>query len=376
MRNALTLLAVVLLCITSCNSNSSSKINNKEVTSKLQQTIETAEIPMMQVNYSSPTDSYQVELYNPEFYTKQDQQELAKDSLSHIFQAASLSKVVFATIVLKMVEDGEIDLDTPLYNYTDIDRFQNKEWAKELTARIVLTHRSGIPNWSDSPSSDSWPTSTIEFDYKPDSCYIYSGEAFAFLQRAVEAIKGDEIEEIAKEIVFKPLGMNLTSYMWIDSYDSLAVDGYNKLNQNRGTAKYPRANVAYTLRTCANDYTLFMQGLADGKIISKKSLAKMIEMPKECAIGYADNHRECDAGIFWGLGVGMEQHPTLGQTLWHWGDNGSYKSIFILYPNSKISFIYMTNSYHAHKVEVIDSITPLFFGESGKFTFSKWIEGI
>ena len=67
---------------------------------------------------------------------------------SSIFQAASLSKPLFAYIVMKMVDKGEIDLDTPICQYTDIERFEDKEMAAILTPRMVLSHTTGLPNWS------------------------------------------------------------------------------------------------------------------------------------------------------------------------------------------------------------------------------------
>ena len=69
-----------------------------------------------------------------------------------IFQAASLSKPVFAYIVMRMVDRGEIDLDRPIAEYTDIERFDDKEMAQKLTPRIVLSHQTGLPNWAASPS--------------------------------------------------------------------------------------------------------------------------------------------------------------------------------------------------------------------------------
>jgi len=139
-----------------------------------------AGIPLIQVAYSN---GRKVVLYED----------------SAVFQAASLSKPVFAYIVMKMAHRGEIDLDEPLVNYTDAGRFENRDYASKLTARIVLSHKSGLPNWAVSPSSSEWPDSKIAFKFRPDSAFSYSGEAFAFLQRAVENIKGRGLEEIAKE---------------------------------------------------------------------------------------------------------------------------------------------------------------------------------
>ena len=131
-----------------------------------------------------------------------------------IFQAASLSKPVFAYILMKMVDAGKIDLDHPVADYTDIDRFADKEMARRLTPRIVLSHQTGLPNWAAGPSSDEWPASTIVFRYPADSCFAYSGEGYTFLQRAVEAIEGAPLDEIARREVFDPFEMPTTSYAW------------------------------------------------------------------------------------------------------------------------------------------------------------------
>ena len=127
-----------------------------------------AQVPLIQLesNFNGKQLSYQIE--NPNFY---DSVKIAAGEATPkpaVFQAASLSKVVFAYIVMKMYDRGEIDLDTPICNYTDIDRFEDKESAAKLTARMVLNHRTGLPNWSTSPSSQEWPTSTITFKYPVD----------------------------------------------------------------------------------------------------------------------------------------------------------------------------------------------------------------
>lgn len=75
-----------------------------------------------------------------------DEESPAREDCSTVFQAASLSKPVFAYIVLRMADRGEIDLDTPLYKYIGIEKFDNQEYARQLTARIVLSHATGLLN--------------------------------------------------------------------------------------------------------------------------------------------------------------------------------------------------------------------------------------
>lgn len=103
----------------------------------------------------------------------------ARKDAGTVFQAASLNKPVFAYIVLKMAYEGLLDLDVPLATYTDIERFEDKERARLLTARMVLCHVTGLSIGQQAPAR-RWPRSTISFIRQPGSTFTYSGEGFAF----------------------------------------------------------------------------------------------------------------------------------------------------------------------------------------------------
>lgn len=300
------------------------------------------------------------------------------DTLNHFygndnctFQAASLSKVVFSYLVMKAVDDGLIELDKPLCEYTDIDRFEDKEMASRLTARIVLSHRTGLPNWAASPSSDEWPTSIIRFKYPVDSCYAYSGEGIAFLQRALEQIKGKSLEEIAREEVFAPFGMNLTSYDWLPAYDSLCVCSFNLEGENRGQRYGLRPNSAYTLRTCSKEYMEFIRrALIKGEGLQPETYKEWLTAQTE-AIRYAGNHRDADAGFFWGLGVGLKDNGEgKCDICWHWGDNGTFKALFVASPEAGKAVMYLTNNPNGH--HFANRVCELFMGKN--YGIQEWIE--
>lgn len=347
--------------------------NRDVLNEKLARIIKSNSIPQFQLNYSEPNFKYEVGIINPYFLDTAASAIVAvnEDDSTAIFQAASLSKVLFACIVLRMYERGEIDLDMPLYKYTDIDRFVDKEKAKKLTARIILQHRTGIKNWCASPSSDEWPTSPITFIREVDSCFGYSGEGIAFLQRAVESIKKKPIQKIAEEEIFIPLRMRHTAYDWIPCYDSLAVPGHNSEGVNRGTRKGLKANTAYTLRTNAKEYAYFLDMLFFGDLLKPQTKEMMFTPNKMNAIYNQQKPRSCDYKMYWGLGIGIEKNENHGDILWHWGDNGNFKALFIYIPKEKKRLVYFTNSAHGH--DIIDSITSLFFNDLQPFYISSWI---
>lgn len=72
-----------------------------------------------------------------------------------IFEAASLSKTVFTYFVLRLVDQGIFNLDTPLYKYMPYEDISGDERYKLITARMVLDHTSGLPNWRTSDLADS-----------------------------------------------------------------------------------------------------------------------------------------------------------------------------------------------------------------------------
>ena len=293
-----------------------------------------------------------------------------------IFQAASLSKPLFAYIVMRMVDRGEIDLDTPIALYTDIDRFDDKDMALKLTPRIVLSHQTGLPNWAAGPSSDEWPTSRIVFKYPADSCFAYAGEGYAFLQRAVEAIQGEPLDQIARREVFVPFDMPTTSYAWLSDYDSLAVVGYNRDGENRGQGRHPRANCAYTLRTNAIEYAHFLQrGLLNGEGLSEAAHKEMFT-PQVHAQRYADEPRDCDSSLFWCLGFGAltkvapaDALPDSGEYFWHWGDNGNFKALWLLHPATKEGFVYFSNRATGH--DLLDPFLKQLTGDD--LPLNDWI---
>lgn len=271
-----------------------------------------------------------------------------------VFQAASLSKVLFSYVALSLYDEGLFDLDTPLMEYYDNGRFasgQDSIYARMLTARHVLSHRTGLKNWAASPSSDAWPTSTITFKQKPyeesDSIgmFTYSGEGFAYLQHTLEHLTGKSLNELASQYVFEPFGMPNSWYGWRDSFEGQVTVGHKEDGTPVDVMRYPRANSGYTLMTCAADYVKFLEQLAHGGALKEETFQEMITPQFE-----DDEHGARiyeDLPISWGLGVGL----TDDGALWHWGDNGTFKSFFVIYPGKQAKIMhYVCNSRNGLKI--------------------------
>jgi len=357
---------MAVLSLSACQNTS--KMSNEEKANRLSFLVDSLDIPSMQLSVydkSKGEDYFTVLCGSDKTITPDSRQ---------IYQAASLSKVVFSYIVMRLLDQGKIDLDTPVANYTNIDRFVDKEMASKLTPRMVLTHTTGLYNWAESPSSDLWPTSAIEFHYPADSCYGYSGEGFAFLQRAVEDITGKSLNEVAREYVFEPFDMPLTSYEWIPEYEDYALCGFNLAGENRGRREGLKPNSAFTLRTNSEEYMNFLvHAVLLGEGLSEDT-HKLWLTPRSHAIRFAGKERPCDKDIYWCNGMGVKvKFDSSGNPMpkqyWHWGDNGSWKALFVVDPEKGIAMDYFTNSEKGHNF--CDEVCELFTGQS--YGLQEWI---
>ncbi|MBT8478672.1 MAG: beta-lactamase family protein, partial [Gemmatimonadetes bacterium] len=253
-----------------------------------------------------------------------------------VFEAASLSKPVFAYAVLRMVDRGEWDLDEPLWDILEYDRLAHDERARELTARLALTHTTGLPNWA-------WGDTPLEFNSDPGERWGYSGEGIVYLQRAVEARTGLTLEEIATREVFEPLGMSDTHYVWIEAFDSLAAIPHDEFGYPADRRMPESGNAAGSLHTTATDYARFVTAVLSGEGLAPETHEAMLTPGADLTGAAWGDDEEAMTHLFWGLGWGLEQGGR-GESFWHWGDQGTARCFVVAYPEDGAALVYFTNS--------------------------------
>src|ERR1700734_3932150 len=119
-----------------------------------------------------------------------------------LFEAASMSKPPFAYTVLRLAEEKAIDLDRPLVAYYRPAYLPRDPNIDLITARHVLTHTSGLPDWGEEGKSE-----TLRPMFKPGRYLSYSGEGFVWLQFTIEKITGLGLDACVRSRLFKPAGM-------------------------------------------------------------------------------------------------------------------------------------------------------------------------
>lgn len=252
-----------------------------------------------------------------------------------VFQAASLSKPVFAYAVLKMHETGALNLDAPLSEYLSEPYIPDEPRLKLISMRHVLNHTTGFPNWSrDNP---------LSINHYPGEMFSYSGEGYVYLQKVVEEITCQSISEFMNERLIEPFGMKNSSYMWIEDYEKTAVYPHNSKGASEDFQRYLQGNVAYSLYTTSNDYAKFIAEIMrpsseDDFHLSRKTIDEMLR-PQ---VRVSDQ-------LSWGLGWGI-QHTEKGVSYWHWGDNTGFKTFAMFSIENQDGIVVLTNSENGLKL--------------------------
>ncbi|WP_447929820.1 serine hydrolase domain-containing protein [Sphingopyxis fribergensis] len=136
-----------------------------------------------------------------------------------LFEAASMTKPVFAYVVMRLADEKRLDLDKPLVAYRRPAYLGQDPNLELVTARHVLAHSTGLPNWGSGP---------LVTRNAPGSNYAYSGEAFIWLQLVVETIMGMGLGDVMQAKLFGPAGMSRSSFGWDAEIAGSAVFGHSE----------------------------------------------------------------------------------------------------------------------------------------------------
>ncbi len=242
-----------------------------------------------------------------------------------VFQAASLSKQALLYAALKAVEAGKLDLDRPLSQYLDKPYEADDPDLSRITARHVLTHTTGWPNWLDAGKP-------IQRRRPPGEQWGYSGAGFVYLQKVLEAIWNEPAVHYTRRLVLDPLGMQASSFVWRDEYAKSATKGFNATGMQENDWRPSEVNGASSLHTTAREYALLLEAY----------------LGRDMRERHPDVYRQqvaINARLGWSLGWG-----TANDVLWQWGDNGEFKAFSALVPTRKLGIVILTNGERGMRI--------------------------
>ena len=255
-----------------------------------------------------------------------------------IFEGASLSKPVFAYLTMFLVEDGLLDLDKPLYKYLEYPDIAYDDRYKEITARMVLAHNSGFPNWR-----TDYEDNKLFLQFDPGTNFNYSGEGYQYLAKVLEKLLMIEyrgLESYYQEKVAKPLQMNVTKFIQDES--NLG----NKAEPYKEGGKIPKGEIqaefgaAYGIHSQAEDFSNWLIALMENRGLSDSSYEELF---KDQFIIPEDSPYRQEGVTAWTLGFAKAEIG--GNTLFgHGGNNPGYTSLFLIDKTKKWGLVIFTNA--------------------------------
>jgi CubicO group peptidase (beta-lactamase class C family) len=282
-----------------------------------------------------------------------------------LFEAASISKTVFAYAVMKLCDKGVLNLDTPLIKYGATPLLEGDERMEQITARHVLSHTSGFQDFR----SRKEP---LKIHFTPGEKFLYSGEGYYYLQSVVTHLSGHadpkecakyecdfevcgtDFDPYLKRNLLKPFGMKTSGYLWDDKIANYSASPHDA--QGRPSAKkrpsppdVARYGACGGLHTTATEYAKFLIEIINPKgsdvfRLSRKSLQEMLRPQIKLS-----GTEKIDGADSWALGWAVQERKT-GNVILHSGGQAGFQCLTMASVDRKSGFIVLTNSDNGWKI--------------------------
>jgi CubicO group peptidase (beta-lactamase class C family) len=273
--------------------------------------------------------------------------------------AGSITKGVFATYVMQLVERGEFNLDTPIakllpqpldtyeaYRETGAELVKDPAWPR-ITPRMLLAHTSGLLNFATME-----PDKKFHLHSKPGTQFNYSGEGVNLVQFVIEQQKHQLLDQLMQEALFNPLGMTRSGIIYRKEFASNVSDRFDAAGKfHAQTRRFP-AHAAGSMTTSAEDLARFASALFAGKILKpatrKAMLTPFIQLRTVHQFALKPNEGEsaeaAAVGLAYGMGWGLLTRTPFGPAFFKEGHGDGAQNYMICFERRQACIILLTNS--------------------------------
>jgi CubicO group peptidase (beta-lactamase class C family) len=279
------------------------------------------------------------------------------------FDAASLTKAAFATVVLALARQGFIDLNRPLQSYVPL--FGDPR-TQRITASHVLSHTTGLPNWYFDTEKP------IRSEFEPGTRWAYSGEGYFYLLEVAEKLTGKPLARLMAEHVFEPAGMTESAIVWSPAvarnYAAAHDNGGDPIESKFTTDSYGRAGEEYA-RKIGLPMERWTTRIALDAVVAKQEkrvpgnaypspayglwttagdYARFLAYAAKDSARWSPQVRMRGA-LGWGRGWGLELGRT-GPYAWHGGNAEGIKNMFVFHRTTRNGIVVFTNGENGARV--------------------------
>jgi len=262
------------------------------------------------------------------------------------FRLGSITKQFTATLILQLVEQGQVKLDAKVSDYLPAYR---KDIGAKISVHQLLNHTSGIPNYTALPGFfndvsrnpftvddfvKKYTNNNLEFE--PGSKFSYSNSGYFLLGAIIEKVTEQTYERVLKEKILDPLGMKNTGY---DHYETLIekrASGYQKTAAGYENAPYLDMSIPYaagSMYSTVEDLYLWDQALYTDRVLSA-AMKELMYKPnlEDYAYGWVITKAK--------LGTGTETVPKIT----HGGGINGFSTVIARFPAQKHLIVLLDNT--------------------------------
>lgn len=276
----------------------------------------------------------------------------------NIFRLGSITKQFTSMSIMMLQERGKLKVSDPICDYVancpDI-------W-KPITIRHLLTHTSGITNYTAFPDfakTTILPTPNADMiariekeplDFAPGEKFSYSNSGYYILGVIIEKVSGKPYDDFLQENIFAPIGMKNTGYDDPLKIIMNRAAGYQKQAGKILNASYMDMSVPYaagSLYSTTGDLLKWDQALYTEKLVSRKSLDEIFT-PWKGEAGY---------GYGWGIAKKFGRRE-----ISHGGGIYGFSTYIARYPDDRVTVIVLSNIQSAPSGQIAGNLAAIAFG--------------
>ena len=288
-----------------------------------------------------------------------------------VMTAASLTKSAFATVVMRLVQHGVLDLDKPVEQYLgkplgDFAQYadlKGDQRTARLTLRILLDHTTGFANFRDFEDDHK-----LHIHYDPGTHYGYSGEGINLAQFVVEKVTGKSATQLMQEELYALLRMSRSSMIWQPRFEFDFANGYDEYGRSLGPERRNSPNAAGSMQTTPRDYATFLSALMRGDVLGPATREKMLspQIRIHSAHQFPSLNTETTTvydpiELSYGVGWGLYKSP-YGPAFFKEGHDEGWRNLALCFTNGD-GILVMTNSSNGEGI--FRPLVKALLGETG-----------
>lgn len=281
------------------------------------------------------------------------------------FEIGSMTKQFTALLVLQFVNEGKIKLDGHLSEYLP---YYRKDTGNRVTVRQLLSHTSGIPNFISAAGfldgSASRTNYSVEdfaqkfcsgdLEFEPGTRFNYSNSGYFLLGAILEQVSGSSYENLLKDRIFTPLGINESGYAHSETIIPHRASGYERSSSGLRNARFYDMSIPFAagaLYSTVSDLFLWDQALYGERLLPANLRDLLFKPNLE------------DYGFGWGILTPKPGSPNAGETiLMHGGAIFGFQSLIERIPQRKELIVLLDNTDSPKLLEIALEIRRVLSG--------------